>query len=800
MQRNMHTLRKVMARMVMLLFCSAAHAQYCVTNLGGSCGSGDYINSFSTTGGSINITANNTGCNSGNNGGFSYNFSQSHTAAAGATVNFTLQNNPAVVEAYKIWVDWNADFDFLDANEEVYSATLTGGQTVTSSFTVPPGTGMGVKRLRVRCVYNPGSSITACGLYAMGEIEDYDFVVASATSCSGTPTAGTASTSVTAACPNTPFSIVLSGSTLASGITIQWQSASGSSTSFTNISGANGTTLGVNNQTSATSYRAVVKCGADSAVSNVVNIPMSSLCYCSPLNGTTLVTGNAYDDMTNVNITGTTLNSTTTFTPSPSGYMQLTAPPASNTATLNTGTSYAINMSFYAPVQSVGVWIDYNQSGTFDATEFIPVTLNITATAAFTTFTPPATALPGMTGMRFAVSEVVTIAPSGACSTVVDGEVEDYMVTIAAGSPTPCAAPTGVAASNLTANSATLSWTAPSGATGYQYVLDQSSANPTGSGTGITTTTYSASGLAASTTYYFHVRTVCGSAASTWVTTSFTTSANPAPCAAPTGLAASGITSGSATLTWTAPSGASGYEYVLNQSATQPTGSGTTLAATTSYPASGLAASTAYYFHLRTRCGTATSLWVTTSFTTSPTSGGCGQPVTLTVTNTSATAVSLTWTTATGATGYEHANTTTATPPAAGTPVTTTSATYASLITGGVYYAHVRTKCGTTFSAWRTTQYTKTGATWVEDVNALDGFMLNASPNPAGDVLTVRVESKTDVRSAMLTLTDVAGRVLHQAPVTEKETTVRLTGLPAGLYLLRYTDAARSRVMRVEKL
>ncbi len=86
-----------------------------------------------------------------------------------------------------------------------------------------------------------------------------------------------------------------------------------------------------------------------------------------------------------------------------------------------------------------------------------------------------------------------------------------------------CAAPTGIAATGVTSNAATLNWTA-TGAAASQYVLNTSSTAPTGYGTNTTATTYNASGLAASTTYYFHLRDTCATALhSAWTTTSFTT-------------------------------------------------------------------------------------------------------------------------------------------------------------------------------------------------------------------------------------------------------------------------------------
>ncbi len=91
-----------------------------------------------------------------------------------------------------------------------------------------------------------------------------------------------------------------------------------------------------------------------------------------------------------------------------------------------------------------------------------------------------------------------------------------------------CPLATGLIANNVTDQSATLAWNELVGVEGYEYVLDQTQANPAGAGTPTGDTTYLASGLTASTTYYLHVRSSCGSSFGNWATYSFTTSA-PVP-------------------------------------------------------------------------------------------------------------------------------------------------------------------------------------------------------------------------------------------------------------------------------
>lgn len=92
---------------------------------------------------------------------------------------------------------------------------------------------------------------------------------------------------------------------------------------------------------------------------------------------------------------------------------------------------------------------------------------------------------------------------------------------------TPACSSPNPTASNITPNTADLSWTTVTGLN-YEYVLDTNAADPAGAGTSTAGTSYSASSLTAGTTYYFHVRNNCGgSGFSTWSTTSFTTLPNP---------------------------------------------------------------------------------------------------------------------------------------------------------------------------------------------------------------------------------------------------------------------------------
>ncbi|MGN7356923.1 lytic polysaccharide monooxygenase [Paenibacillus sp. SAF-054] len=219
---------------------------------------------------------------------------------------------------------------------------------------------------------------------------------------------------------------------------------------------------------------------------------------------------------------------------------------------------------------------------------------------------PPATysdtcTVPSRTGYQviLAVWEIADTA--NAFYNVID-------VDFGGGSGTPAdtaapSAPSGLVASNVSANSASLSWGASSdnvGVTGYK-VYNGSTLVATTGGSALS---YNVTGLTASTSYTFTVKAVdaAGNISAASNAATFTTSSLPpvdttAP-SAPAGLQVSGTpTSTSISLIWNAATdnvGVTGYR-VYKGTALAGTVAGTTL----NYTATGLTANTSYTFTVR---------------------------------------------------------------------------------------------------------------------------------------------------------------------------------------------------------
>jgi gliding motility-associated-like protein len=128
--------------------------------------------------------------------------------------------------------------------------------------------------------YREDAGINLCGTLqtfnsgTMTTRPDIIFNWTAAPACTGTPNGGTAVASVSAVCLNESFSLSLTGVTVASGLTYQWQS-SVNNTTWTNIPGATTAVL-TTTQAASTYYRCVVTCTASAVTVNSTSTQVTS--------------------------------------------------------------------------------------------------------------------------------------------------------------------------------------------------------------------------------------------------------------------------------------------------------------------------------------------------------------------------------------------------------------------------------------------------------------------------------------------------------------------------------------------
>lgn len=391
------------------------------------------------------------------------------------------------------WIDFNNNGVFTDAGENVMTSasTTTAGDLIrTVSVTIPGGSVIGSTRLRVTMRYN--TAITGpCDNTTYLETEDYTVNIVAQTPCSGTPVVGNTLSTNPIPCPtNNSFTLSMDLIQVNSGITYQWQNSSDGIT-YSDIGGANSATLATSHTTS-TYYQCKVTCTSSglSATSSPLLLKYLATCYCTPT-GNLTVSSNDYISHVDFNyITNTT-------TGGAGGYTKF--PASDSTITLvSPGLDYTLSISVGAGTgnHTAGVWIDYDQSGTFDVAEYSLISSTISpSTTVGISINIPLTAISGTTLMRIRYFYLTAMSSTVQCtSTGTFGETEDYYVTI-------CPVPTVVSPSTFSTCSG--GSTTLSASTGYTTIQWQSSTdNVTFTNiTGATASTYATPALT-STIYY----------------------------------------------------------------------------------------------------------------------------------------------------------------------------------------------------------------------------------------------------------------------------------------------------------
>ena len=267
---------------LLLLFIGQAQAQYCVTSLGGAgCSIGDQINGVEIIGTTL-INLNNTCTGTTANTLTVFPPSGNTTADLIQGVAYDLAVTTSANNIISVWIDFDHSLTYDVSEWWQVCTTSTPGGTTTISIPIPFTSLLGTTgmRIRSRATGNTNGAANACLTFGSGEAEDYTINIIPNTPCSGIPNAG-AATADSSVCPNLNFTVSLSGSTLASGLTYQWQTSPDSIT-WTNVTGAVNISYSAN-QTTNTYYRCIVSCATASDTSTHVYVSTNTFisCYCN---------------------------------------------------------------------------------------------------------------------------------------------------------------------------------------------------------------------------------------------------------------------------------------------------------------------------------------------------------------------------------------------------------------------------------------------------------------------------------------------------------------------------------------
>lgn len=415
-------------------------------------------------------------------------------------------------------------------------------------------------------------------------------------------------------------------------------------TGLTAVAGNAKATLRWTASAGATSYNIKVATSSRGPWTTVASTSATTFVVTGLTNGLTY-----YPVVSAVNAGGESANST---------YVKVVAvAPAGPTGLAATAGQWSASLKWTAVAAATG----YNVKRA-TATSGPWTTIGTTTGTSFT-----ATQLPGGTVSYFVVSYLYA-----------DGESLNSAYVSA--TPTAPAGPTGLTAVAGNAK-ATLSWTASTGATGYNVKRATSTSGPWTTVGSTSSTTFTVTGLTNGTLYYLRVSFFTPDGES--LNSSYV-SAKPVAPAGPTGVTAA-AGDASATIKWTAVASATAYNVKRSTSTSGPwTTVGTTSG--TAFTVTGLANGTSYYFvvsYLYAEGESANSAYVLAKPLAPP-----AAPTGLKATGQTGQ-VYLAWSAATGAVGYNIYRATSAGGAYTMVGTTTSRAYYDKLLTKGAYFCYV---------------------------------------------------------------------------------------------------------------
>lgn len=376
---------------------------------------------YNVTLGSINNTT----------AGYSAGFQDFSCATSGAVSTTLLVSTPTAIsvrngtvanENVRVWIDYNNNGAFAD-NELAFSSD--NKMLHTGSITPPATATLGVPlRLRVASDFNNGIVPTACSTPQYSQDEDYRVTLAANTS---PPTAAFTQDVTTTCSGRVQFT-----DQSANGPT-SWRWDFGDNTSSTQQNPLHTYVAAGTYQVRLTTTNAAGNStSAATAITYNASAPVAATCPGLA----------ASANCCNYGIVRVRLGSIdNTSADGSAGYQDFTCPQRTSLAV---GTRYTLTVTTGMTTGStsaydVRAWLDLNNDGTFSASEKLAEALNTTTQNPSLSFTVPGTAVQGQPLRLRLVADGAGNNPQP-CTAPVLGQVEDYTVTVVPNTTPPVAA------------------------------------------------------------------------------------------------------------------------------------------------------------------------------------------------------------------------------------------------------------------------------------------------------------------------------------------------------------------------
>lgn len=293
---------------------------------------------------------------------------------------------------------------------------VTWSNTINVAYTAP-----NISNVKVYVKFNPTAAGTPynCVLAITGgglaSAINVTVTGSGVNQCTGTPTAGTSSASPTSGNILTPFTLSLTGTSVAGGLTYQWErSTTSATTGFAPISGAALSTYNFTGVSATTWYRCKVTCpnGGATATSTAVQVTVAGLAAssCTPTASATPNCCNFWvgNPGTPFRVFGDAGTMTDMYDPMGVGNTNVKYKDFTSTLSvdMSIGKQYNTDICVATNQNSIQIWIDFNNNGTFeDATETVGGIPVYSSGIQHPLITIPATGVtPGIYRMRVVVT------------------------------------------------------------------------------------------------------------------------------------------------------------------------------------------------------------------------------------------------------------------------------------------------------------------------------------------------------------------------------------------------------------